>query len=301
MPQRIFILGEQGQVARALAKAYSARGDTYTCVGRSSINITDHIAVSDAVAAYKANLLVNAAAYTQVDRAEDDRHQAFAVNRDGARNAATAARLAKIPLIHISSDYVFDGDKKSPYVETDTPNPRSVYGESKFAGEAAIANENEDYLILRTSWVYSAGGLNFMRAMLRLAGEREEIRVVDDQHGCPTLADDLAAAIVKMGDICMAGRGTAREGLYHVAGTGATTWCGFATAIMTGSQERGGPASRVRPITTREFPTRAVRPANSRLDCSKAAKVFGIRLPRWEASLDMCLDQLLPAAQGSPK
>ena len=297
---RIFILGEKGQVAHALAQTYLARGDTFVCAGRATVDIADRVALAEKAADFRPDLAINAAAYTQVDRAEDDAESVFAVNRDGARNAAAAARRAGVPLIHISSDYVFDGGKTGAYVETDPTNPRSIYGESKLAGERAVADEHEDHLILRTSWVYSAGGTNFLRTMLRLAADRDEVRVVDDQNGCPTLADDLATAIAAIGDICIAGRGAARQGLYHLAGSGHTTWCGFARAIMKGSAERGGPSCRVRPITTAEYPTRAVRPANSRLDCSKAAKVFGVRLPQWEAALDKCLDQIVPAAQGSP-
>jgi dTDP-4-dehydrorhamnose reductase len=299
MKRRIFILGEHGQVARALASACAARGDVLVCAGRAAVDITDRAALADKIAAFRPDLIVNAAGYTQVDRAEDETAQAFAVNRDGARNAAAAAAKTGAPLIHLSTDYVFDGTKSGPYLETDTPNPVSVYGHSKLAGEAALADETDDYLIVRTSWVYSAWGTNFVRTMLRLAGGRDEVRVVDDQRGSPTFAPHLAEALAAIGEACMAGRGAARQGLYHLAGTGGTTWCGFARAIMAGSAARGGPAARVRAITSREFPTRARRPANSRLNCTKAAKVFGIRLPTWEASLDNCLDALVPVLQGS--
>jgi dTDP-4-dehydrorhamnose reductase len=196
---------------------------------------------------------------------------------------------------------VFDGTKKTPYVETDATNPGGVYGESKLGGEAAIARATGDFVILRTSWVYSAEGTNFVRTMLRLASEREEIAVVDDQVGSPTYAADLAAGIVTIGEkVLSAADRRTLTGLYHLTGSGATSWCGFARAIMARSAAKGGPSCRVRAITTAEYPTRARRPANSRLDCGKAERTFGVRLPDWQDGLARCLDQLVPAAQGTP-
>jgi dTDP-4-dehydrorhamnose reductase len=299
MQRRVFILGERGQVARALAAACERRNDSYMCAGRDSIDVTDRLSLSDKIAAFRPDLIVNTAAYTQVDRAEDEAAQAFAINRDGAGNAAAAAAAAGAPIIHLSTDYVFDGAKPTPYVETDTPNPLGVYGRSKLEGEAAVMAETADYLILRTSWVYGSRGSNFVRTMLRLARERDAVRVVDDQRGSPTFAQDLADAVLAIGDARMNARHDPWPGIYHLTGTGETTWCGFARAIMAGSRARGGPACTVQPIATREQPTRAQRPPNSRLDCSKVAKRFGLRLPDWEVSLGKCLDQLVPAVQGS--
>jgi dTDP-4-dehydrorhamnose reductase len=230
--------------------------------------------------------------------AEDEMDQAFLINRDGAANVAVAAANVRAPLIHISTDYVFDGRKPSPYVETDATNPISVYGASKLAGEAAIARVCNDYVILRTSWVYSPIGNNFVKTMLRLASQRDEIGVVDDQWGTPTFATDLTVAILSIGEALLtASDRSTLIGVYHAAGLGGTTWYRFARAIMKGSADKGGPSCRVRPITTEEYPTRIRRPKNSRLDCSKLARVFGIRLPSWETSLDICLDQLINTSQ----
>jgi dTDP-4-dehydrorhamnose reductase len=299
--RRIFVIGEHGQVALALGREYTARGHTVRSAGRKAIDLTDRANIAAAFAKFRPELVVNAAAYTAVDKAEDEPDQAFLVNRDGSANLATAAASLQVPLIHISTDYVFDGLKPSPYVETDTTNPVGAYGASKLAGETAIAAAGKDYVILRTSWVCSPTGNNFVKTMLRLAGQRDEIGVVDDQCGAPTFAADLAKAIVSIGETLL----TARErpslsGVYHATGSGETTWYGFAQAIMKASAAKSGPSCRVRPIKTHEYPTRAKRPANSRLDCSKLARVFGIKLPAWESSLDACLDQLIDATQRGP-
>ena len=295
---RIFVAGEHGQVAKALGRACVARGHTVRLAGRATADLIDRIILAAAVSGFRPDLVVNAAAYTAVDKAEDEAEHAFRLNRDGAENVAARAAAARVPLIHLSTDYVYDGAKPSPYVETDAPLPIGVYGASKLAGEAAIAAIGGNYVILRTSWVCSPNGNNFVKTMLRLATQRDEIRVVDDQWGAPTFAADLAEAIVSIGEflVSAADRSTA-TGIYHICGTGQTTRCRFARAIMQGSAERGGPSCRVRAITSQEYLTRAKRPANSRLDCSKLARVFGLRLPPWEASLGRCLDQLIATPQ----
>jgi len=296
--KRIFVVGANGQVAQAVARTYAARGDCVICAGRESADVTDRSAVTSAITNFQPDLVVNAAAYTAVDRAEDEAEQAFLVNRDGSANVASAARTAGAPLIHISTDYVFDGLKTSPYMETDQTNPASIYGASKLAGESAVAAATDCHVILRTSWVCSPYGNNFVKTMLRLAGQRDEISVVDDQWGAPTFAADLAVAICAVGEKLLATHSYAGlTGIYHVTCAGETTWCRFARAIMSRSAEKCGPACRVRPIATSEYPTRAKRPANSRLNCSKLAQVFGIRLPPWEKSLDICLDQLINTSQ----
>jgi dTDP-4-dehydrorhamnose reductase len=291
---RIFVAGEHGQVAAALGCACVARGHTVRLAGRATADLIDRAMLAAALSAFRPDLVVNAAAYTAVDKAEDEAEHAFRLNRDGAKNVAAGAAAARVPLIHLSTDYVYDGAKSSPYVETDAPLPIGVYGASKLAGEAAIAAIGGNYVILRTSWVCSPDGNNFVKTMLRLATERDEIRVVDDQWGAPTFAADLAKAIVSIGEFLVSAvdRSTV-TGIYHICGAGHTTRLRFARAIMQGSAERGGPSCRVRAITTQEYPTRAKRPANSRLDCSKLARVFGLRLPPWEASLSRCLDQLI--------
>jgi dTDP-4-dehydrorhamnose reductase len=258
------------------------------------LDIGDRPAVIAAAGAFRPNLVINAAAYTAVDRAEDDVEQALRINRDGAGHVATAAHMAGAPVIHISTDYVFDGSKGAPYVETDAPSPISVYGRSKLAGEQAVAAAHAHHVIVRTSWLCSPEGNNFVKTMLRLAGERREIRVVDDQWGAPTFADDLAAGIAAIGDHLMSTSDPAAvAGVYHATSSGATTWCRFAAAILGRAAAMGAPSCRVRPIATADYPTRARRPANSRLDCNKLAATFGVRLPPWESGLERCLEQLI--------
>jgi dTDP-4-dehydrorhamnose reductase len=297
-PMRIFVAGEHGQVAEALGRACVARGHTVQLAGRATADLINRTMLAAAVSSFRPDLVVNAAAYTAVDKAEDEAEHAFRLNRDGAENVAAGAAAARALLIHLSTDYVYDGAKPSPYVETDASLPIGVYGASKLAGEAAIAAIGGNYVILRTSWVCSPDGNNFVKTMLRLATQRDEIGVVDDQWGAPTFAADLAEAIVSIGEflVSAADRSTV-TGIYHICGTGHTTRCRFARAIMQGSAERGGPSCRVRAITTQEYPTRAKRPANCRLDCSKLARVFGLRLPPWKASLGRCLDQLIATPQ----
>lgn len=296
--RRIFVAGEHGQVALALRHECASRGHILRLAGHAAADLTDRAAILSAVTDFQPEIVINAAAYTAVDKAEDDVDHAYLLNRDGAANVSAVAASVHVPLIHISTDYVFDGRKPIPYVETDVPNPVGVYGASKLAGETAVTDSGADYIVLRTSWVCSPTGNNFVKTMLRLASQRDEIGVVDDQRGAPTFAADLAKTIVSIGEALLAAGDRAHfTGIYHATGSGETTWCGFARAIMKGSADKGGPSCRVRPITTDEYPTRAKRPMNSRLDCSKLARDFGIRLPAWESSLDICLDQLIDTTQ----
>jgi dTDP-4-dehydrorhamnose reductase len=293
MARRILIFGEHGQMALALARACTRRGDVVLSLGRSSVDIADKPAVISATTAFRPDLVVNTAAYTGVDRAEDEADAAFRVNRDGASHVAAAAAAAAVPVIHLSTDYVFDGNKAAPYLETDEANPINLYGRSKLEGEAAVAAANERHIILRTSWLYGPEGHNFVKTMLRLARQGDEIRVVDDQWGTPTFAPDLAAGIIAVGERMCGADGVSGAGIYHGAGSSATTWFRFARAILSRSAEMGAPACRVSPISTREFPTRARRPADSRLDSAKLERVFGIRLAGWETALEHCLEQLI--------
>ena len=296
--RRIFVVGEHGQVALALGRECAGRGHVGLLAGRATADVTNRATLTAAISDFRPDLVVNAAGYTAVDKAEDEPDQAHRVNRDGAANVAAAAASAAAPLIHISTDYVYDGRKTAPYVETDAVAPLGVYGASKLAGETAIVTLGGNPVILRTSWLCSPDGSNFVKTMLRLAGQRDEIGVVDDQWGAPTFAADLARAIVSIGEILLSsGHGPSLGGIYHAAGAGETTWCRFAEAIMKTSATKGGPSCRVRAIATSEYPVRAKRPANSRLDCSKLARTFGIRLPPWQGSLDACLDELLATSQ----
>jgi dTDP-4-dehydrorhamnose reductase len=300
MPRRIFIAGDRGQLAQALARVYAARGDVVQRAGRAAMDIADTAAIRSAICAFHPDLVINTAAYTAVDRAEDETEQAFKINRDGAGNAAAAAKANEAPLIHISTDYVFDGEKPTPYLETDVTNPLGVYGRSKLEGEQAVAGSADDFVILRTSWLYSADGTNFVKTILRCAGERDSINVVDDQWGAPTFAADLAGAIAVIGETLLSTKDRAAIcGTYHASAAGETTWYRFARATIELSAARGGPACVIHPIAAAQFPTRARRPANSRLDGSKLQRIFGIQLPEWRTSLEHCLDQLIVARHGA--
>jgi dTDP-4-dehydrorhamnose reductase len=233
MPQRVFIVGEHGQIAQALARAYNLREDYVALVGRSTLSVTDQRRLLPSVIAFNPDLVVNAAAYTAVDKAEDDKEAVFAINRDGAGFVAAAAEAVGVPVIHLSTDYVFDGRKQAPYLETDPTNPLNVYGESKLAGEIAVASCTSNHVILRTSWVCSPIGHNFVKTMLRLASDRDEVAVVDDQWGAPTFAADLAAAIMSIGDMLASADDCRRfSGIYHASSAGETTWCRFARGIL---------------------------------------------------------------------
>jgi dTDP-4-dehydrorhamnose reductase len=294
-------LGEHGQVAQAVERECVRQGHSVRLAGRATADVGDRTGVDAFVRAFKPDVVVNTAAFTAVDAAEDDPASAFRVNRDGAANVAAAARDARALLIHLSTDYVFDGTKASPYVETDAPHPLNVYGASKLAGETAVLALDGTALVLRTSWVFSAEGRNFVKTILRLASERQELRVVDDQRGTPTFAADLAQAIVTIAE--RVSSATEREklgGVYHVAGSGDATWYRFACAIVEAAADRNGPPTELRAIPTSDYPTRAKRPLDSRLDCSKAAREFGVRLPPWQDSLRICLDNLLNADQVAP-
>ena len=263
-------------------------------VGRPDFDFDRPESIEATFGAATPGLVVNAAAYTAVDAAETDSAAAFRANRDGPEALARLCAAAGVPLIHVSTDYVYDGEKRSPYVETDPVGPRSVYGASKLAGETAVLATGARAIILRTAWVYAATGRNFVRTMLTLGQTRDALRVVADQHGCPTAASDLASAILAIARrIEEAGWDDARSGVFHAAGAGETTWHGLATAVFQEASRHGAktPAS-VAAITTAEYPTPARRPANSRLDCTRLATVFGFRFPNWHDSLMRTVDEI---------
>ena len=247
-----------------------------------------------AVAAFRPDAIINAAAYTAVDAAETDEDEATAINTDGAAALAAIAHARGVPFLHISTDYVFDGTKDAPYVETDPTGPTGAYGRSKLAGEQAVMKVNPDALVFRTAWVYSPWGKNFLKTMLKLGATRDTLGVVADQVGNPTYAPDIATALVAVLE-----KGTAgKAGVYHLAGTGSVSWHGFATRIFeAGERIAGQKAPTVNAITTADYPTPAKRPANSRLDCSKLEATFGIRLPAWEASTDACVKRLVETGE----
>ena len=259
---------------------------------RAAADITRREAVAAALDAAHPDLVVNLAAYTAVDRAESEPAAAHAVNCAGAANVAAACARRGTPLIHLSTDYVFDGDKRGAYVEDDSVNPLGVYGRTKEAGERAVREALPRHVILRTSWVYGAFGQNFVKTMLRLGAERPVLRVVADQHGSPTAAADIAAALVAI--TARLGEPDPPWGTYHFAGGGGvTTWHGFAEAIFALAAPRLGPMPRVEAIATADYPTAARRPANSVLDCAKIARAFGVAAPPWRESLARVVAELV--------
>jgi len=294
-PRRILIAGREGQLAQALLPAFLGAGDTVLALGRPALDLAGPAAsIAATIEAFAPDLVINAAAYTAVDHAEAEPAAAMAVNRDGAGTLAAAAAACGAALLHVSTDYVFDGGKGTPYHEADPVSPLGAYGRSKQLGERRVLEANPRAAILRTAWVCSPTGTNFLRTMLRLALVRDEIGVVDDQRGAPIFAADLAAAIRRMAPrLIAAPAGAEAFGVFHLSGTPDTTWHGFAEAIFAGAARRGHPAPRLRAITTADYPTRARRPADSRLDCSRIRRVHGIARPDWRRGLDAALDALL--------
>lgn len=289
-PLRVLVAGRQGQLARCLADL-ARPGLSIIAAGRPEMDIADASSVARTMASVRPDVVINAAAYTAVDKAEDDAAAASRVNETGAGILAAAATRAGVPIIHISTDYVFSGDKQLPYVETDVCAPLGIYGRTKLAGEVAVRAATGNHLILRTAWVYSEHGANFLKTMLRLAKDKPLVSVVADQWGCPTYAGDLAEAIlIACAQAVVRGRDVA--GTYHLVARGATTWADFAAEIYRQSAARGGPCAQVVPITTAQYPTRATRPSYSVLDTTSFTARFDHHLPIWDAAIARCLTRL---------
>ncbi len=287
--------GRTGQLAQSLLEAAAQRGVEAVALGRPDLDLTDAASIAAAIDRTGPSIAVNTAAYTAVDKAESEPELANAVNARGAGHMAEACERRGIPLIHISTDYVFDGEKAHPYTEDDAPNPMSVYGRSKLEGERRVAAGCRRHIILRTAWVYSPFGHNFVKTMLRLAASRPEVAVVDDQAGSPTYAPHLADAIVSIAVHALDGsqRGRCPWGTYHVAGQGEATWCAFAREIFRCSAALGGPSANVKAITTAGYPTPARRPRNSRLDSSKLMHDFSVQLADWRRGTADCVRRLV--------
>lgn len=283
----LLILGGGGQVGTALRERAGAAGHEVAAPSRAELDIGDEAALRLAIQGAAPAVLINCAAYTRVDKAEDDAETAFRINRDGAAHAASAAAEAGIPLIQLSTDYVFDGRKAGAYSEDDTPNPLSVYGRSKLAGEEGVRQHQRRHIILRTAWVFSPWRQNFVLTMRRLASRgRTPLRVVADQHGGPTSAAAIAACIFGiLPQIC--GPTEPPWGTYHFCGAPPATWHEFASAILADRND-----IPIEPIPTTAYPTRARRPANSVLDCARIASAFGITQPRWREELKVVLAAL---------
>ncbi len=295
---RLLVIGRHGQLASCLAERAAARPDTeLTMLGRPEIDLERLETLEAAIGDAAPDLIVNAAAYTAVDQAEDEPERAHKVNAEAPGLIAAAARAAGAPLIHVSTDYVFDGNSAQPYREDASTNPQSVYGRTKLAGEEAVRQAMGDYLIVRTAWVYSPFGKNFVRTMMTLAQTRDRLSVVADQRGNPSSAHDLADGLLAAAAALAAGRGG--TGTYHLAGTGAASWFEFAAAIQEECARAGLPSAHVQPIATADWPTRAARPANSVLDCSKFASDFGYRMPEWRRSLPLVVSQIAETARAA--
>lgn len=290
----ILVTGKQGQLASALADLSQGNELTVRCAGRSELDLTDVETIRRVIEADKPSTVINAAAYTDVEKAEGDRERAIEINATGAGLLAKVCAELEIPIIQISSDYVFNGQKNSPYVETDKTSPINQYGWSKLCGEKNVIAANFRHIIVRTSWVFSPTGKNFVRTMLDLARSKPGVFVVDDQFGCPTYARDLARALL---DICEIVSNTKPEspvwGTYHVAGNGVTSWYELAKAVFAQSQLSGGPVASVNRIKSHERPTIAQRPPRSILDCRKAENSFNISLPSWQSGVSRCVARIL--------
>ena len=291
---RIVVTGREGQIVRALLEVGTATGLDVRPVGRPELDLAAPASVLPALRALAPDVVVNAAAYTAVDRAEEEPALALAINGTGAGAVAAAAAALGCPVLQLSTDYVFDGSGTTAWREGDPLAPLGAYGRSKAAGEAAVAAATPRHVILRTAWVFSPFGSNFVRTMLRLAATREEVGVVDDQWGCPTSALDAAAAILAVaGNVASAAAGDSRFGIFHLTNAGEASWADVAEAVFARSAALGGPAARVRRIPTAAFPTPARRPLNGRLDGRALERVHGLRLPPWRPSLDSCVGRLL--------
>lgn len=293
-PLRILVTGREGQVARALIER--ARLDPEIelfALGRPELDLLDIRTIHAAIPPTRPDIIVSAAAYTAVDLAETDAANAYAINATAAGELGRLAAMLCVPIIHLSTDYVFDGLKMSPYHETDPTQPLGVYGASKLAGEHALADATANHVILRTAWVYSPFGKNFLKKMLHIAAERDRVRVVDDQYGSPTSALDIADAILSVARNLRRSDARDLRGIFHLAGRGDASWADFAHAIFEASEKRGGPRAEVVRITTADYPTAAKRPARSLLDTAKLASVHGISLPDWETSMERAVSRCL--------
>ena len=289
---RMVVTGREGQIVRSLAERAPGTGIEIIALGRPQLDLAGPSGeIVAAIIGTRPDIIVSAAAYTLVDKAETDSELAFAVNEKGSKAVAGAARETGVPLIHLSTDYVFDGLKPTPYVEEDPTRPNGIYGASKLAGEQAVLAEHANTVVLRTAWVYSPFGANFAKTMLRLAETRDALGVVEDQIGCPTSALDIADAVLAVVDAWRTEPRRGADAIYHFAGTGEASWADFARAIFAESARRGGPVADVKDIPTSAWPTKARRPANSRLDCGKFARTF-YAPPSWEDSLRVVMARL---------
>lgn len=296
---KVLVVGREGQLARGLLGAAVGTGIQVVSIGRPDIDLADEKSVGAAFARERPDVAVNTAAYTAVDKAESEPAVAHAVNALGAEYVAKACAAHSIPVIHISTDYVFDGMKDGPYIESDPTGPINVYGCTKLEGELRVAKACERHVILRTAWLYSPWGSNFVKTMLRLATTRPNISVVQDQVGSPTYAPDLARSILTIVTDVLGDPRAGRWGTYHAVARGETTWFGFAREVFRHAAAHGLPVADVAGIATSAYPTPARRPANSRLNCDKLRRMFGLELPDWRLGVEDCVARLAAAQAGN--
>lgn len=298
--KRYLVTGLDGQVVQSLIQqAANDASVEIISVGRPKLDLARPDTIATAVMEVKPDLIISAAAYTAVDQAESESALAHAVNTDGPSALAETAAKLDIPIVHISTDYVFDGAKRTPYSEDDALSPLGVYGLSKLGGEKAVAAATNDYAILRTAWIYSPFGKNFLKTMLRVAEGRDVVNVVDDQFGNPTSALDIADAVLAVSRGLLASSNPALRGVFHMTATGDASWAHFAEEIFKASAEVGGPSARVTRIPSSDYPTPARRPTNSRLDCAKLFDVFGVSLPHWQSSTRQTVAEVIKTARAT--
>ncbi|WP_347360138.1 dTDP-4-dehydrorhamnose reductase [Rhizobium sp. Root1334] len=294
MTHRYVVTGRAGQVVSALIERSAFwPGVEIVPLGRPLLNLAAPETVEKSILDSKPDLIISAAAFTEVDAAEGDEAAAFQVNGVAPGIVGESAAKLGIPVVHLSTDYVFNGEKTTPYNEEDTVSPLGVYGHSKLAGELSLARVTSDYAILRTAWVYSPYGKNFLRTMLRIAEGRDELNVVCDQYGNPTSALDIADGVLRVAENLLSSEDKSFRGVFHMTGSGDASWADFATEILRLSLENGGPTASIKPITTAQYPTPARRPKNSRLECGKLEKIHGVRLTDWKTSTATVVSRLL--------
>lgn len=292
--RKVIITGCEGQVVRSLLERGSQRSDLeFVAVGRPRLDLGDIASIAETLVTSKPDAIVSAAAYTAVDKAETEALAAFRINGDAPREIARAASVLGIPVVHLSTDYVFDGSKKGAYSESDPVCPLGVYGASKLLGEQAIAETTDNYAVLRTAWVYSPFSKNFLITMLRLAQDRDEISVVDDQFGNPTSALDIADGVIVALQNMLSSDAPELRGTFHMTGSGTASWADFATHIFTVAESLGAPTAKVKRISTKEYPTPARRPVNSRLSCERLAQIHDVHLPQWQDSTATVVKRLI--------
>ena len=290
----VVVVGSGGMLGWEVVESVKSAGRKVAALDIPLIDITKRESVRSVLGGIGSPcLLINCAAYTAVDKAESEPDAAFAVNRDGPANLAGECERLGIPLIHISTDYVFNGKSDRPYKEEDGADPMNVYGLSKWEGEQAVRSRLAHHLIVRTSWLYGSRGQNFVKTMLKLGTEREELKVVCDQYGCPTWSVDLAGGLLRIGERALSGSEGVPWGTYHFCGEGITTWYHFALAILDEARRRqSSRIARVSPVPSSSYPTVAARPGYSALDCAKIGMSFGIAPPPWKMSLAGLMDKL---------